>query len=95
MDLTGFRSELKGFESYRHMGKIEKIIGMTIESTGPSCNIGDVCRIYTKDMQDFIFAEVVGFQEDKVLLMPYTDLEGVGPGSIVDNTGEKLMVKTG
>ncbi len=95
MDLIGFRSELKGFESYRHMGKIEKIIGMTIESTGPSCNIGDVCRIYTKDMQDFIFAEVVGFQEDKVLLMPYTDLEGVGPGSIVDNTGEKLMVKTG
>lgn len=95
MDLTGFRNELKGFESYRHMGKIEKIVGMTIESTGPSCNIGDVCRIYTKDMQNFIFAEVVGFQQDKVLLMPYTDLEGVGPGSIVDNTGEKLMVKTG
>ena len=95
MDLTGFRNELKGFESYRHMGKIEKIVGMTIESTGPSCNIGDVCRIYTKDMQNFIFAEVVGFQQDRVLLMPYTDLEGVGPGSIVDNTGEKLMVKTG
>lgn len=95
MDLYGFRQELKRFDAYRYMGKIEKIIGMTIESTGPSCNIGDVCRIYAKDMQSFIFAEVVGFNADKVLLMPYTDIEGIGPGSIVDNTGDKLLVNTG
>lgn len=95
MDLIGFRNELKTFDSYRNMGKIEKIVGMTIEASGPVCNIGDVCRIYTKDMQSCIHAEVVGFQAGKVLLMPYTDIEGIGPGSIVDNTGEKLMVKTG
>ena len=40
-------------------------------------------------------AEVVGFNEHKVLLMPYTDLEGIGPGSIVDNTGDKLNVRVG
>ena len=95
MDLYGFRQELKRFDAYHYMEKIEKIIGMTIESTGPSCNIGDVCRIYAKDMQSFIFAEVVGFNADKVLLMPYTDIEGIGPGSIVDNTGDKLLVNTG
>lgn len=95
MDLTSLRKELKNYEPYRYMGKIEKIIGMTIESSGPTCNIGDVCRIYNKDMNSHIFAEVVGFNDHKVLLMPYTDIEGIGPGSIVDNTGEKLMVKTG
>lgn len=94
MDFTSFRKELKEFEPYRCMGKIAKIIGMTIESSGPNCNIGDVCRIFNKDMTNFIYAEVVGFNDHKVLLMPYTDTEGVGPGSIVDNTGEKLMVKT-
>ena len=95
MDLNGFVKELKTYESYRNMGKIEKIIGMTIEASGPTCNIGDVCRIFGKDMQSYVFAEVVGFNSENVLLMPYTDIEGIGPGSIVDNTGEKLMVKTG
>ncbi len=95
MDLFGFRDELKDMDTYRYMGKIEKIVGMTIESSGPECSIGDVCRIYSKDMKTYINAEVVGFQSEKVLLMPYTDIEGIGPGSIVDNTGDKLRVKTG
>ena len=95
MDLLGFKNELEGLDTYRYMGKIEKIVGMTIESSGPECNIGDVCRIYSKDMTSYIHAEVVGFQSEKVLLMPYTDIEGIGPGSIVDNTGDKLRVKTG
>jgi flagellum-specific ATP synthase len=95
MDLNSFNRELKTYDSYRNMGKIEKIIGMTIEASGPTCNIGDVCRIFSKDMHTHVFAEVVGFNSDNVLLMPYTDIEGIGPGSIVDNTGEQLMVKTG
>ncbi len=77
------------------MGKIEKIIGTTIESTGPVCNIGDVCRIYHKGDSSYVGAEVVGFNENKVLLMPYSDIEGVGPGSIVDNTGDKLKIGVG
>lgn len=96
MDLKGFANALDGFEPRRSMGKIEKIIGMTVEASGPQCNIGDVCRVYKKgSAEDYIFAEAVGFQADKVLLMPYTDIEGIGPGSIVDNTGKQLMVKTG
>ncbi|MBQ4166205.1 MAG: flagellar protein export ATPase FliI [Oscillospiraceae bacterium] len=77
------------------MGKIEKIVGLTIEASGPTCNIGDVCRIYSKDMSSFIHAEVVGFNKENILLMPYTDIEGIGPGSIVDNTGDKLVLKAG
>ena len=96
MDFKGFAEKLKGFDSRRSMGKIEKIIGMTVEASGPECNIGDICRVYKKgDSDHYIYAEAVGFQADKVLLMPYTDIEGVGPGSIVDNTGKQLMVKTG
>ena len=77
------------------MGKIEKIVGMTIEASGPQCNIGDVCRIFSKDMTSYIRAEVVGFNKSNILLMPYTEIEGIGPGSIVDNTGGKLNVKAG
>ena len=96
MDFPAIRNAVRTAELYRSQGKIEKIIGMTIEASGPVCNIGDVCRIYKKGRGgDFIFAEVVGFRHGTVMLMPYTDIEGIGPGSVVDNTGDKLKVGVG
>lgn len=95
MDFSAVRNAVRNTELYRYMGKIEKIIGMTIESSGPVCNIGDVCRIFKKGSEDYIFAEVVGFSNGRVMLMPYTDSDGIGPGCIVDNTGDKLTVKVG
>ena len=50
MDLGGFLTELRTTDTYKYLGKIEKIVGMTIEASGPLCSLGDVCRIYTKDM---------------------------------------------
>ncbi len=76
---------------YTHMGKIDKIVGMTVESTGPASNIGDVCRITLADGRS-VLSEVVGFKESKVLLMPYEDTEGIGYGATVVNTGTKLSV---
>ncbi len=49
LDFEGFREDIAKSDTFRYMGKIEKIVGMTIEASGPSCNIGDVCRIYSKD----------------------------------------------
>ncbi|HOV40367.1 MAG TPA: flagellar protein export ATPase FliI [Oscillospiraceae bacterium] len=92
MDFSAVRSAVRDAELYRFMGKIEKIVGMTIEASGPVCNVGDVCRIFKKSEKGHIYAEVVGFNHGKVLLMPYSDIEGIGPGSIVDTTGEKLSV---
>lgn len=95
LDLASFREDIGKSDLFRYMGKIEKIVGMTIEASGPACSIGDVCRIFSKDMSSYIHAEVVGFNKSNILLMPYTEMEGIGPGSIVDNTGDKLNVKAG
>ena len=95
LDFDEFRRDIAKSDTFRYMGKIEKIVGMTIEASGPACNIGDVCRIFSKDMQSFIKAGVVGFNKSNILLMPYTEIEGIGPGSIVDNTGDKLNVRAG
>lgn len=95
LDFSEFRKDIEKSDTFRYMGKIEKIVGMTIEASGPACNIGDVCRIFSKDMSSYIHAEVVGFNKSNILLMPYTEMEGIGPGSIVDNTGDKLNVKAG
>ncbi len=95
MNFAAVREAVRTADIYRYQGKIEKIIGMTVEATGPESNIGDVCRIFRKGSDDFVYGEVVGFKEGKVMLMPYTDIEGIGPGSIVDNTGRQLEVNVG
>jgi len=42
-----------------------------------------------------ISAEVVGFKDEKVLLMPFSDLSGVGLGSVVESTNRPLTVPVG
>lgn len=77
---------------YKTYGKIEQIVGMTVEASGINCNIGDVCKIAVKPGKKYVTAEVVGFKDGKVMLMPYSDMDGIGYGSFVENTGEKLMI---
>jgi flagellum-specific ATP synthase len=93
--------DIRSADLYKHKGKIEQIIGLTIQASGPEGNIGDICKIYKNKRgqksgtTDSIYAEVVGINGGKVMLMPYTDLEGVGPGSVVENTGDQLQVGVG
>ncbi len=75
------------------LGKVVKIVGLTLESVGPDANLNDVCRIFTKEKGKYVDAEVVGFKDKRVLLMPFDSIEGIGPGCIVENTGKPLSVK--
>lgn len=78
---------------YTTLGKIDQIVGLTVEATGLACNIGDVCNIAVEGVnRRTVRSEVVGFRSGKVLLMPYEDIEGIGYGSFVTNTGDKLKI---
>ena len=79
----------------KKLGKVAKVVGLTIESIGPSAKLNDLCHIITKETNQVINAEVVGFKDDRVLLMPYDQTEGVGLGSRVENTGAPLKVAVG
>lgn len=93
MNRTYYKNLFKMSDLYTQMGKIDKIVGMTVEATGITCSMGDVCRIIIDKAGKHVTAEVVGFKENRVLLMPYSDTEGIRQGSRVLNTGEKLMLK--
>ncbi len=81
---------------YRHLGKVVKIVGLTIESVGPNAKLNDLCRIIIDKNRDIsIMAEVVGFRDKRLLLMPYESVEGLGVGCIVENTGHPLSVCVG
>ena len=81
---------------YKVKGKVVNVVGLTIESKGPQAKLGDICKIFPgmrEEEGDFALAEVVGFREGKVLLMPYQNVEGMGPVSGVENTGVPLKVR--
>ena len=76
----------------KHFGKVAKVVGLTIESIGPDAKLNDMCYIIPKNGGEAVKAEVVGFRDDRVLLMPYDNVEGVGLGSYVENSGAPLKV---
>lgn len=78
---------------YYQTGYVNQVIGLTIESIGPSVSIGTLCKIKTNKGDSL--AEVVGFKENKVLLMPFSDLKGVFPGCKVIAMDESFEIKVG
>ena len=91
-------SEVLDEKLYKVRGKVVNAVGLTIETAGPQAKLGDLCYIYPSTMSDRIepaLAEIVGFKEGKNLLMPYDKVEGIGPGSSVENTGHPLTVTVG
>ena len=93
LDLTELSSIVEESNSYSNFGYITRVVGLIIEAQGPEVSIGELCLI--KHQQKTIRAEVVGFDNNKVLLMPIGDMEGITPGARVVATGERMTVKVG
>ena len=79
---------------YRNMGRVENVIGLSIETKGPEAKLGDLCKIFVggPDSDEFIFAEVIGFKDGKNLLSPYQATDGISQGCKVENTNSPLRV---
>lgn len=88
--------QLKSGEYYKCFGKVDKVVGLTIESIGPKAKLNDLCMIFLdKERRDYVMSEVVGFKDSHIILMPFDNVEGVGVGCIVENTGHPLTVAVG
>lgn len=76
------------------MGKVKKVIGLIIHAVGLKVFVGEVCDVLLENKSK-ISAEVVGFEDEGVLLMPLGDVQGIGPGCLVLPTGSALKVRVG
>ncbi len=103
VDLSKYK-KMQNVPFYRTRGKVVNVIGLTIESAGPDAKLGDICLIYPKkkdneSISEYVvkpsMAEVVGFKDGRVQLMPYENTSGIGNGSIVENTDSPLRVNVG
>ncbi len=71
---------------YFQSGKIVQSVGLVHEAFLPGVAIGTLCRIYpsTHNRREFVEAEVIGFRDKKVVLMPFDEIHGVSQGGRVE-----------
>jgi flagellum-specific ATP synthase len=94
-DTKKFFEKLDHMESIRMMGRVDQLIGLVLEATGPACSVGEICKVYSSNGKSSIQAEVVGFRNQRMLLMPLGELQGIGPGSRIVPTGKDFEVPVG
>ena len=89
------RSRLAGARLVQNCGRVTQMIGLVIESDGPMASVGEICSIQQQGRGNGLLAEVAGFRDKKLLLMPLGEVHGICPGSEVVATGHSLRVPVG
>lgn len=93
LDFSNLVARVDRIQTNSNFGHITRVVGLIIESQGPEVSIGELCLI--KHRNKTVRAEVVGFDNSKVLLMPIGEMDGITPGARVVATGERMSVKVG
>ncbi len=95
LSLNKYQSCLDAACTIQANGKVTNIIGLVIEAQGPVSKLGTVCDIYTKGDTNKITAEVLGFRDNRVLMMPLEEIRGIGPGCQVVAKQHRAIVPVG
>jgi FliI/YscN family ATPase len=90
--ILGVLADVPQLVSY---GKVTRVVGLVIEATGLDVGLGELCRVTSLAGDRSVLAEVVGFHERGVLLMPLGDMDGLHPGSSVRPLGRSFGVDVG
>jgi flagellum-specific ATP synthase len=90
-----YKNVIERTKTIRYNGVVTRVVGLMIESRGPVAKVGDICLIQGRNQTEKKMAEVVGFEEERLLLMPLGELGSIAPGSEVIATGEPLHVPVG
>lgn len=96
INLEKFNTAIDHCKSMNMIGKVVQIVGLVIECNGPNVSMGELCYVHShfEDVEP-LPAEVVGFREGYVLLMPLGETKGIGPGCQVVSAQKVLQVKVG
>jgi flagellum-specific ATP synthase len=95
LDLAKYRDALRERSALRFRGRVAQVIGLSIEVEGLRLGVGDVCVIQPDPTAYGFSAEVVGFRDDRLIVMPLADTHGIRPGSAVYPRGRGFLVPVG
>ncbi|HZQ94291.1 MAG TPA: flagellar protein export ATPase FliI [Candidatus Sulfotelmatobacter sp.] len=94
-DLRRYLDQLERASPVEMRGRVKEVIGLIVKAVVPEAWIGEMCLIRNPGSSTSVKAEVVGFKDGDVLLMPLGELTNVGPHSEVIPSGNCLTVKVG
>ena len=94
-DFTIYRESLKRLELIRLRGHVTRVVGLVIEGDGPALPVGGLCQIQTEGRPDPVQAEVVGFKDRRVLLMPLGPSHGIRPGTEITSSRLEARAQVG
>lgn len=96
VDIKKFKDAVVHCQPIKLTGKVRQVIGLVIESQGPTVSVGELCYVSSHFPQvPPVPAEVVGFRDGLVMLMPIGEMQGIGPGCEVVSAQKTLKVKVG
>lgn len=93
--LDALLERVQGAPRFGVHGRVTRVVGLVIEAAGMEVGLGELCRVTSLNEQRSTLAEVVGFHERGVLLMPLGDMDGLHPGSSVTPLGRSFGVDVG
>ncbi len=87
--------KLKNTNVFGITGKVTKVTGLAMESAGPCVEVGEICLVYPPDSNKPISTEVVGFSDERIILLSLGSMDGIALNSRVLSTGENLSIGVG
>ena len=97
VDAAGAISLLSAMQPMKTYGKVSKVVGLIAEGRGIRAPVGSVCHMLPQGEAPGteVPAEVVGFRDGACLFMPYGDLRGIAPGTLIRNTSTPPLFPVG
>ena len=94
MSVAGIQQRLDEISTITVTGRVVKAVGLTLEATGLGVSVGQRCHIFSRRRQAILEGEVIGFREQRVIVMPFGPVRGIGAGDLVryDPTSPRLLV---
>lgn len=86
---------IENAELIQKQGRVRKVVGSVIEASGPRASVGETCVIKSQESDKNTIAEVVGFRDDQILLIPYAEVSGISPGDVVQKNSYSSVIPAG
>ena len=95
LDWNKYQETLEKITPITFHGKVNQVAGITVEGYGTDYFVGELCDIYAKGSDSPVRAEVIGFRDGRIVIMPLGEVRGIGPGNRITGLKRKATVEIG
>ncbi|MFQ5432071.1 MAG: FliI/YscN family ATPase [Nitrospinota bacterium] len=92
IDFSKYKNAVAQTRDVAAVGSVKRIIGLVMEGDGPDLPVGSICRILPRDGGKPVEAEVVGFREGRILMMPLSAPHGISPNCRIESKQSSASV---